>query len=50
MLAAELGADAVIVEYGSRTSGYLTGDVSNLSGVVAESKYTVGRALVWRHD
>lgn len=49
-LASELGAEAVIVEYGSRTSGYLSGDLSNISGVVAESKFTVGQALVWRRD
>ena len=38
--AAKLGADAVIVEYSSRTSGY--------NGMVAESKFTRGKAIIWK--
>ena len=42
-LASQLGADGVILEYGSRTSGY----VADGTGYVGESKFTVGQAFVW---
>ena len=45
-LASQLGADGVILEYGSRTSGY----VANGTGYLAESKSTVGQAFVWLDD
>jgi hypothetical protein len=38
--AAMLGADAVIVEYSSRVSGY--------DGMIAESNFTRGKAIIWK--
>jgi hypothetical protein len=45
-LASQLGADGVILEHGSRTSGYMVDGV----GYVGESKFTVGQAFVWLND
>lgn len=45
-LASQLGADGVILEYGSRTSGY----VADGAGYIGESKSTVGQAFVWLDD
>ena len=45
-LASQLGADGVILEYGSRTSGYVTDG----TGYLGESKFTFGQAFVWLDD
>jgi len=41
--AAEMGGEAVIVEYNSRSSGY----VVQGTGAVAQSKFTRGKVIVW---
>lgn len=45
-LASQLGADGVILDYGSRASAY----VVDGTGYLGESKYTVGQAFVWLED
>jgi hypothetical protein len=42
-LASQLGADGVILEYGSRASAYL----ADGTGYFVESKFTAGQAFVW---
>lgn len=42
-LAAQLGADGVILDYGSRASAYW----EDGTGFLSESKFTVGHAFVW---
>lgn len=42
-LASQLGADGVILDYGSRSNAYL----ADGTGYLGESKFTVGRAFVW---
>jgi|GEM_PF-6420633 hypothetical protein len=46
-LASKLGANGVILEYTSRLEGYVGGSASAVYGYTAESKMTVGEALVW---
>ena len=46
LLASQLGADGVILEYGSRASAY----VADGTGYLGESKFTVGQAFVWLDD
>ena len=46
--AAELGADAVIMTFSSRTSGFLSGnEATGIFGDIGESKFTVGEAIVY---
>ena len=46
-LASELGADGVILEYGSTVSGYMTNSAIGIAGYTEESKLTIGQAFVW---
>lgn len=47
-VAAELGADAVIISFNSRMSSYLSGNVTTgVFGGTSESKFTVGEAIVF---
>jgi len=49
--AATLGANAVIVSYDTRVSGYVGGSATTgVYGGVAESKFTIGQAIVYESE